>query len=88
MRADMISGGEIIELNLEEIDPFENKLDMLEVKGSTLRKELENSAKLLTPENEDDPSGGFLQVSGNSIDFYPSFDKTIRSFVGLFVPTG
>ena len=67
----MIPAGEIIEGNLVEIDPFGNKLDSLEVKGKTLRKILEDSAKLLTPENEDDPSGEFFQVSGNSIDFYP-----------------
>jgi hypothetical protein len=65
----MISSGEIIGANLDEIDPFGNKLDSLEVKGSPLRKALEESAKLLTHENEDDPSGGFLQVSGNSIGF-------------------
>ena len=76
----MISGGKIVGANLAEIDPFENKLDMLEVKGSILRKELEESAKLLTPDNEDDPSGGFLQVSGNSIDFYPPFDLIIEFF--------
>ena len=80
----MISGGEIIELNLEEIDPFGNKLDSLEVKGRTLRKILEDSAKLLTPENEDDPSGWFLQVSGNSIDFYPVLKGRSNLFVCLF----
>ena len=39
-------------------------MEFLEIKGSILRTEFEKSAKLLTPENELDPDGGFLQVSG------------------------
>ena len=44
----MIPAGDIIEGNLVEIDPFDNKLDSLEMKGKILRKILEDSAKLLT----------------------------------------
>ena len=47
-----------------QIDPFENYVEFLEIKGSILRTEFEKSAKLLTPENELDPDGAFLQVSG------------------------
>ena len=47
-----------------QIDPFENNVEFLEIKGSILRTEFEISAKLLTPENDLDPDGGFLQVSG------------------------
>jgi len=63
IRADEISG-QITRADLLQIDPFENNVEFLEIKGSILRTEFEKSAKLLTPENELDPDGAFLQVSG------------------------
>ena len=39
-------------------------MEFLEIKGSILRTVFEKSAQLLTPENELNPDGGFLQVSG------------------------
>ena len=63
IRAAEISG-EITRADLLQIDPFENSLEFLEIKGSILRTVFEKSAQLLTPENELNPDGGFLQVSG------------------------
>ena len=67
----MNSGGiktEILEntLSMEDllkILPYKNTIDVLELKGSTIRKILEKSAtRLLSSEKED--FGNFLQVSG------------------------
>ena len=66
----MNSGGiktEILEdtLSMEDllkILPYKNTIDVLELKGSTLRKVLEKSTLLLSSEKED--FGNFLQVSG------------------------
>ena len=63
IRSDILSG-KITGADLLQIDPFENYVEFLEIKGSILRTEFEKSAKLLTPENELDPDGAFLQVSG------------------------
>ena len=63
IRAAEISG-EITRADLLQIDPFENSLEFLEIKGSILRTVFEKSAQLLTPENDLNPDGGFLQVSG------------------------
>ena len=43
--------------------PFQNNIELLEVKGVTLRKVLEKSVGLLSVDGEND-GGGFLQVSG------------------------
>ena len=43
--------------------PFQNNIELLEVKGVTLRKVLEKSVGLLSVDGESD-GGGFLQVSG------------------------
>ena len=66
----MNSGGiktEILEntLSMEDllkILPYKNTIDVLELKGSTIRKVLEKSTLLLSSEKED--FGSFLQVSG------------------------
>ena len=66
----MNSGGiktEILEdaLSMEDllkILPYKNTIDVLELKGSTIRKVLEKSTLLLSSEKED--LGSFLQVSG------------------------
>ena len=48
--------------DLLKILPYKNTIDVLELKGSTIRKVLEKSAILLSSEKED--FGNFLQVSG------------------------
>ena len=48
--------------DLLKILPYKNTIDVLELKGSTIRKVLEKSAILLFSEKED--FGNFLQVSG------------------------
>ena len=63
IRTDSISG-KITREDLLQIDPFDNNVEFLEIKGSILRTVFEKSAQLLTPENELNPDGGFLQVSG------------------------
>ena len=48
--------------DLLKILPYKNTIDVLELKGSTIRKVLEKSTLLLSSEKED--LGSFLQVSG------------------------
>ena len=48
--------------DLLKILPYKNTIDVLELKGSTIRKVLEKSTLLLFSEKED--LGSFLQVSG------------------------
>ena len=48
--------------DLLKILPYKNTIDVLELKGSTIRKVLEKSPILLSSEKED--FGNFLQVSG------------------------
>ena len=48
--------------DLLNILPYKNTIDVLELKGSTIRKVLEKSTLLLSSEKED--LGSFLQVSG------------------------
>ena len=59
-----LSSGNITLADLLEIFPFENSIDMLELRGSTIRQILKRSAGLLITEEEEDPPGGFIQVSG------------------------
>ena len=49
--------------------PFQNNIELLEVKGVTLRKVLEKSVGLLSVDGESD-GGGFLQVSGKFNNLY------------------
>ena len=49
--------------DLLNVFPYENSIDIMELKGSTIRKVLEKSAKLVSPEKLVE-GGGFLQVSG------------------------
>ena len=48
--------------DLLKILPYKNTIDVLELKGSTIRKVLEKSTLLLSSERED--LGSFSQVSG------------------------
>ena len=48
--------------DLLKILPYKNTIDVLELKGSTIRKVLEKSTLLLSSKKED--LGSFLQVSG------------------------
>ena len=59
-----LSNGNITTADLLEIFPFENSIDTMELKGITIRQILEKSAGLLTTEQNEDPPGGFIQVSG------------------------
>jgi len=56
--------GKITYADILKMDPFENTVNKLDMVGRILRKVLEESARILTKENEDDPNGEFLQVSG------------------------
>jgi len=57
-------GGNITTADLLEVFPFENSIDIVELRGSTIRQILKRSAGLLPKTEEDDPHGGFIQVSG------------------------
>ena len=57
-------GGNFTLADLLEIFPFQSSVDVLELRGSTIRQVLKRSAGLLTTEEEVDPPGGFIQVSG------------------------
>ena len=48
-----------------EVFPFEDTIDYLELKGSTLRTVLERSAEILSLDPDEEITGGpFMQVSG------------------------
>ena len=59
-------GKSITMADLLEVFPFENSIDIMELKGSTIRQILEKSAGLLSTE-EQNTHGGFIQVSGTYI---------------------
>ena len=58
-----VLSGDITMADLFQVLPFENSIDLLELKGSTIRQILEISAGLLSHE-EDNTNGAFIQVSG------------------------
>ena len=62
MRAKSL-GNDITMEDLLNVFPYENSIDVMELKGGTIRKVLEKSAKLLSPEKPN-TGGGFIQVSG------------------------
>ena len=62
MRAKSL-GNDITMEDLLNVFPYENSIDVMELKGGTIRKVLEKSAKLLSPEKLN-TGGGFIQVSG------------------------
>ena len=60
--------GAITLADVLEVFPFENSIDYLELKGSTLRTVLERSAEILSPDlDEEITEGHFMQVSGKEI---------------------
>ena len=56
--------GNITLADVLAIFPYENSIDILEFRGSTIRQILKTSAGMLTIEEQMRPPGGFLQVSG------------------------
>ena len=54
--------GNITLADVLEVFPFENSIDYLELKGSTLLSALERSAEILS--EEEITEGHFMQVSG------------------------
>jgi 2',3'-cyclic-nucleotide 2'-phosphodiesterase (5'-nucleotidase family) len=62
MRAKSLGNSITLE-DLLNVFPYENSIDVMELKGGTIRKVLEKSAKLLSPEKRN-TEGGFIQVSG------------------------
>ena len=63
--------GTITLADVLEVFPFENSIDYLELKGSTLRTVLERSAEILSPDpDEEITEGHFMQVSGKYISIY------------------
>jgi len=75
IRSDL-SSGNITLADVLEIFPFENSIDILELKGSTIRQILKRSAGLLTTEADEDPPGSFLQVS--------ALQKLFRMFIQFY----
>ena len=66
MRAKSLANSITLE-DLLNVFPYENSIDVMELKGGTIRKVLEKSAKLLSPEKPN-TGGGFIQVSGKLKD--------------------
>jgi len=62
MRAKSL-GNDITMEDLLNVFPYENSIDVMELRGGTIRKVMEKSAKLLSPEKPN-TGGGFIQVSG------------------------
>ena len=62
MRAKSL-GNDITMEDLLNVFPYENSIDVMELKGGAIRKVMEKSAKLLSPEKPN-TGGGFIQVSG------------------------
>ncbi|HEY5485504.1 MAG TPA: 5'-nucleotidase C-terminal domain-containing protein, partial [Candidatus Cryosericum sp.] len=62
-----VPAGDVTVGNIYAVLPFDNFLEVLEIKGSTLKAALENSVSAYPAQ-----LGGFLQVSGFSFSFDPS----------------
>jgi 2',3'-cyclic-nucleotide 2'-phosphodiesterase (5'-nucleotidase family) len=68
-----VPAGDVTVGNIYAVLPFDNFLEVLEIKGSTLKAALENSVSAYPAQ-----LGGFLQVSGFSFSFDPSKSKGSR----------
>lgn len=66
--------GKITTGDIYNVLPFPNNIDLIEIKGSTLRKILELSMEKYDP-NHYDPPGNFLQLSG----IYVTYDTSLPS---------
>ena len=83
MRAKSL-GNDITMEDLLNVFPYENSIDVMELKGGTIRKVLEKSAKLLSPEKPN-TGGGFIQVSGKLKNVKSNLDKSTsqKAFLDL-----
>ena len=74
MRAKSL-GNDITMEDLLNVFPYENSIDVMELKGGTIRKVMEKSAKLLSPEKPN-TGGGFIQVSGKLKNVKSNLDNS------------
>ena len=74
MRAKSL-GNDITMEDLLNVFPYENSIDVMELRGGTIRKVMEKSAKLLSPEKPN-TGGGFIQVSGKLKNEKSNLDKS------------
>ena len=74
MRAKSL-GNDITMEDLLNVFPYENSIDVMELRGGTIRKVMEKSAKLLSPEKPN-TGGGFIQVSGKLKNVKSNLDKS------------